>query len=96
MGRITKQTKTELLSWPKALLYSFGVYLILGIIAILVCLYFSRDLPSIEQLKASQSGTGYSSLLLRWGYFTGVIYSASHLRPDRKNPTGYGAGCRIH
>ncbi|HRU46206.1 MAG TPA: PBP1A family penicillin-binding protein [Candidatus Marinimicrobia bacterium] len=51
MGRITKQTKTELLSWPKALLYSFGVYLILGIIAILVGLYFSRDLPSIEQLK---------------------------------------------
>jgi len=42
---------TKLLSWPQAFLYVTGIYAILGLIAVLISWYFSKDLPSIEQLQ---------------------------------------------
>lgn len=46
----TKQ-KIKILSWLRAFIFAAGIYAILGLIALLTSLYFSKDLPSIEQLQ---------------------------------------------
>ncbi len=49
MGRSTD--KDKLISWPKAFLRVSGIYAILSIIVLLILLFYSKDLPSIEQLQ---------------------------------------------
>ncbi|MDD5540587.1 MAG: PBP1A family penicillin-binding protein [Candidatus Marinimicrobia bacterium] len=43
--------KIKILSWLRAFIFAAGIYAILGLIALLTSLYFSKDLPSIEQLQ---------------------------------------------
>jgi penicillin-binding protein 1A len=49
MGRPKNSIKS--LSWPKAFFTAAGIYFILGLIAYLILLFYSNDLPSIEQLQ---------------------------------------------
>lgn len=49
MGQTTE--KPKLLSWPKAFVYVIGIYAVLGLFVLLVSLFYSKDLPSIEQLQ---------------------------------------------